>query len=86
MTLQQIKIYNYVKENPNSRVDDVIKYTKFSRSFVYKFLSTKHFCKLQTKENNIHFMAYIINDTKVIANHQTPKHHEIHQAFWGSYA
>lgn len=83
MTLDQYKIYKYVQENPNSKIDDVIAATKLSRSLVYKILNTPLFAKTKVRIDKFNFMVYVINDSKVVAQYQTPKHHEIHQAFWG---
>ena len=83
MTPDQYKIYKYVQENPNSKIDDVIAATGLSRSLTYKILRTHLFVKTKIKSDGFNFMVYVVNDNKAIAQYQTPKHHEIHQAFWG---
>lgn len=82
MTPEQKKIYKFVAENPNSKVMDVVKATKLSKSLCYKFLSKDHFIKTKIINKDGQYMTYVVNDMQVIANHLIPRHHYIHQAFW----
>jgi hypothetical protein len=86
MTNDQYKIYKYVAENPNTKIDDVIAATQLSRSQVYKILSTHLFSKKRVRIDKFNYMSYVINDSKTVTEYQTPKHHEIHLAFWGNHA
>lgn len=86
MTNDQYKIYKYVAEHPNTKIDDVIAATELSRSQVYKILSTHLFVKKRARIDKFNYMVYVINDSKVVTEYQTPAHHEIHQAFWGKQA
>ena len=83
MTPDQFKVYTYVKKNPNSQIKDVIKNTEFSEEFVTKFLNTNYFYRTTIKKDDVEFIYYMIKDKNVIAQHQIPKHHELHKAFWG---
>jgi hypothetical protein len=86
MTNDQYKIYKYVAEHPNTKIDDVIAATQLSRSQVYKILSTHLFSKKRVRIDKFNYMSYVINDSKTVTEHQIPNHHEIHQAFWGNQA
>lgn len=86
MSPDRKKIYEFLEKNPNITVNDVVKATKLSRSLIYKFLSTDHFSKKLIKNENGQCMYFKINENKVVLNGNLPRHHEIHQAFWGSYA
>lgn len=83
MTDDQVKIYNYVRDNPNTRIDDVIAATKLNRSFVYKFLSSDNFEKKKLREKHYQYMVYSTKEIKISPKFEVPKHHEIHKAFWG---
>jgi len=82
MTPEQKKIYKFVAENPNSKVMDVVKATKLSKSLCYKFLSSEHFLKTKSIDKTGQSMTYTINDERVVSRPDLPNHHYIHQAFW----
>jgi hypothetical protein len=83
MSPDRKKIYAFVENNPNITVNDVVKATKLSRSLCYKFLSTEHFSSQLIKNENGQCMYFKINENRVIANGELPRHHELHRAFWG---
>ena len=83
MTPERKQIYKFIEQNPDSTIKEVVEALKLSQSQCYKFLRSDIF--LKTKVNLPHTRYYIfrINNRQVVANHNVPRHHELHQAFWG---
>ena len=83
MTPERKRIYNYIKDNPNSSVMQVAEALGLSKSQCYKFLRTDSFISTKVKNHLTQYMTYRLNNRQVIADSNVPRHHEIHQAFWG---
>lgn len=83
MTEDRKRIYEFIEENPNSSITEVVNALGLTRSQCYKYLSTDHFIGSTVKTPLGHFNTYKLNDRQVVANHNVPRHHELHQAFWG---
>ena len=83
MTEDRKRIYEFIEENPNSSITEVVNALGLTRSQCYKYLSTDHFIGTNVKTSLTQYKIFRLNDRQVVANHNLPRHHEIHQAFWG---
>lgn len=83
MTPDRKKIYDFVTKNPNVTVNQVVDATGLSRSLCYKYLSTDHFIGTKVKTELSQHMIFSVNNREMIANTDIPRHHYIHEAFWG---
>jgi ACT domain-containing protein len=83
MTEDRKRIYAFIEENPNSSITEVVNALGLTRSQCYKYLSTDHFIASNVKTSLTQYKIFRLNDRQVVANHNVPRHHEIHQAFWG---
>lgn len=83
MTEDRKRIYEFIEENPNSSITEVVNALGLTRSQCYKYLSTDHFISSNVKTSLTQYKIFRLNDRQVVANHNVPRHHELHQAFWG---
>ena len=83
MTEDRKRIYAFIEKNPNSSITEVVEALGLTRSQCYKYLRTDHFIGTNVKTSLTQYKIFRLNDRQVVANHNVPRHHEIHQAFWG---
>ena len=83
MTEDRKRIYAFIERNPDSSITEVVEALGLTRSQCYKYLRTDHFIGTNVKTSLTQYKIFRLNDRQVVANHNVPRHHEIHQAFWG---
>lgn len=82
MTEDRKRIYEFIEKNPNSSINDVVDALGLTKSQCYKYLRTDHFLGTIVRAPSTRYTVFRLNDRQVVANHNVPRHHELHQAFW----